>query len=63
MLLEEHPEHRRLVARARREPSWDNVVRLAELSFYRCSLPAEPPWLTPLSHGRAERPAKRKRRG
>jgi hypothetical protein len=46
LLLREHPEHRRLVARARREPSWGNVARLAMLSFYDCSVPEAPPWLS-----------------
>jgi len=45
LLLEEHPEHRRLVARARREPSWERLRRLAGLSFYRCPTPEAPPWL------------------
>ena len=45
LLLEEHPEHRRLVARARREPSWRMLARLAELSFYHCPPPETPPWL------------------
>ncbi len=35
MLLYEHPEHRRLVYRARRDPCLKNVVRVAELVMSR----------------------------
>ena len=45
MLLREHPEHRRLAREARRDPTWDNIARLASLSFYRCPVEDSPPWL------------------
>lgn len=55
LLLEEHPEHRRLVHRARREPTWENIARMAVLSFYACAAP-RPPWLEQPYRWRRPRP-------
>ncbi|BEP18322.1 hypothetical protein PYJP_16740 [Pyrofollis japonicus] len=36
LLLDEHPEHRRVVGRARKKPCIEEIVSLASLTFYEC---------------------------
>ena len=36
ILVESHPQHRRLAAETRRNPCIDQLARLARLTFYTC---------------------------